>query len=132
MSSTRQVGALMVIEAVTFGVAGYLHLNGRIPLGVATVPGEWLPPATVAEWLIGALLLAAAVLTGLRVPGAVPFTLGALGFGIVGVIVGLSITASGGRTADIVYHVTILAALIATLGLQLRRTRRPRPVRTGG
>jgi hypothetical protein len=38
---------------------------------------------------------------------------------------------SGGRTADIVYHGTILAALIATLGLQLRAARHPRPVGTG-
>ncbi|BCJ32990.1 hypothetical protein Athai_04930 [Actinocatenispora thailandica] len=131
MSSTRLVAALMVVEAVTFGVAGYLHLNGRIPLGFATVPGEWLPPATVAESLIGAMLLAAAVLTLLRVPGSGPFALGALGFGIVGVIVGLSITASGGRTADIAYHVAILAALIGTLALRLIGTRHPRPVSTG-
>ena len=64
----RRFAVVMLLEAATFGVASYLHLDGRIPLGFTTITGEHFSRASVPEAIIGAVLAAGAVVVGVA-PG---------------------------------------------------------------
>lgn len=118
----RWIGGLLLAEAVTFGVASYLHLQGSIPLGFTTVRGEHFPDAAGPEAVIGAVVAAGAVFV-LAAPGrARRAGLGVTSFAILGVAVGLAavIGRSHGSVADISYHAVIMVALLATLLALLR------------
>lgn len=120
----RWIGGLMLAEAVTFGMASYLHLQGRIPLGFTTITGEHFPDAATPEAIIGAVVAAGALLV-LALPGrARRPAIGVTGFAILGVAVGLSAVirrSTGIVAADLGYHAAIMAALLVTLLLLLRR-----------
>ena len=64
----RRFAAVMLAEAATFGVASYLHLDGRIPLGFTTITGEHFGRASVPEAVIGAVLAAGAVVVAVALP----------------------------------------------------------------
>jgi hypothetical protein len=121
--TSRWIGGLMLAEAVTFGVASYLHLQGRIPLGFTTITGEHFPDAATPEAVIGAAVAAGALLV-LAVPGrARRAALGVTGFAILGVAVGLTVVigrSTGNVAADLTYHALIMVALLMTLALLLR------------
>jgi hypothetical protein len=114
----------MAAEAATFGVASYLHSGGHIVLGFAVIYGERFSAAATPEAVIGAVLAVAAVIVVAGAPRARQAACVAIGFAILGVIVGLTVLLSETRpsiTADLAYHAAILAALLGTLAAILRR-----------
>lgn len=127
----RWFGIGLLAEAATFGVASYLHRDGHIALGFATVTGEHFPKAALPEAIIGVVLAVAGAVV-LAVPGrarAVAAT--ATGFAILGVIVGLTVVLGSTRfgIADVGYHAGILAVLLGSMYLlgAVGRDVRPTP-----
>src|SRR5215469_421673 len=43
----RRYAVVLLAAAATFGVASYLHLDGRIPLGFTTITGEHFSRASI-------------------------------------------------------------------------------------
>lgn len=125
----RGFGVLMLIEAGTLVVAGILHLGAHIPLGFVTVRGTHQSDAAFPELIIAAVLVAGSVAV-LRFPDRARLAaLAATWFAVAGVILGLSITASGGGPAkapNVTYHVCLLAVLVTGLIALLRDKPRPR------
>ena len=120
----RWFGYLILAEAVTFGFASYLHLDGSIPLGFATVHGEQFRAAAIPEAVIGVVLAAGAVFVLAASRRARGIAIGATLFAIAGVIVGLNaIIGSSRPAADYVYHSVIMAALLVTFVLLLLERR---------
>jgi len=121
----RPAVMLMAAEAASLAVMSTLHLTGID--GGGTLP--YRPSAAgLAEAVIGLVLVAGAV-AGWRARGrAWAAAVGAVGFAIVGFIVGVTITLSGGPGIDIAYHCAVLPVLVVTLGLLLRRPRGASPV----
>ena len=113
----RSAAVLMAAEAASLAVMASLHLTGID--GGGTLP--YRPSAAgVAEAVIGVVLAAGAV-AGWRAPGrAWAGAVAAVGFALVGFVVGVTITLSGGPGADIAYHCTVLPILLVTLGLLVR------------
>jgi heme A synthase len=125
----RWLGVAMLAEAVTLGIASYLHRDGRIPLGFTVIHGENFRGASLPEAVIGAVLAigAAVVLAAPRRARAV--ALGTTGFAVLGVIVGVIEVVSSSRpsiTIDLAYHSALLAALVVTLVLLVLHPARPR------
>jgi hypothetical protein len=117
------VGVLMGVEAASLAVMSALHLGGVLRGGSAPFrPGA----AGLAELLIGLVLLAAILTLHYAPHRARPIALAALGFAILGFLVGLNFTVRSANTIDIAYHATVLPLLILTLALLLRR-RHPEP-----
>jgi hypothetical protein len=116
-SLPRGILALIALEAASLAVVSSLHLAG------ATARGR--PPfdatsAGIAEALICLVLLAAISVNVRRSPFGRLAAVAAVGFAIVGFLVGLGFTLRGGSSADIAYHASMLPILIATLALLLR------------
>lgn len=114
----RLFGAVMLAEAASLGIASYLHRDGTIPLGFTVVHGERFLSASIPEAVIGAVLAAGAVIV-LAAPARARWTaVCATGFAILGFVVGLFFVLTSGRpdiTADLAYHATGLAVLLATV-----------------
>ena len=118
----------MVFEAATLAVASALHLSGHVHGRSEPFDADH---AGIAEAVIGAVLAGGAVAM-LRAPArARTAGVAATGFAIVGFLVGLSITARGGRLPDVAYHVIVLPLLIAGL-IVLLRAGRPESLAQGG
>jgi hypothetical protein len=121
----RGFGVLMLVEAGTLAIAAILHLGVHIPLGFLTVRGTHQSNAALPELIIAAVLAlgSAAVF---RFPGQARRTaLAATCFAVAGVILGLSITASGdgpAKVANVTYHACLLAVLVTGLVALLRET----------
>ena len=101
----------MMAEAATFAVASAIHF------------GTGFTQAAIPELVIAAVLAAgsAAVLT--RRAHAWGAAVGAVAFATFGTMVGLAIIASGRQDLpDLLYHASILTALVITLA-GLARTR---------
>ena len=129
----RRFAVVMLVEAATFGVASYLHLDGQIPLGFTTVTGEHFGRASGPEAVIGAVLAAGAAVVAVAPDRARTAALGATGFAVLGVLAGLGfvLTSSRPRIAvDLAYHLTILLVLLAGLVVLVRTSRLGQP-RTG-
>jgi hypothetical protein len=119
----------MLAAAATVGIASYLHRDGRIPLGFSTITGEHFSRVSVPEAIIGAVLAAGAVIVTVGPHRARAAALGAVGFAVLGVLGGLGfvlassagvlpVSVAGGRphiAADLVYHLSVLAVLLAAL-----------------
>ena len=126
----RRFAAVMLAEAATFGVASYLHLDGRIPLGFTTITGEHFGRASVPEAVIGAVLAAGAVVVAMAPGRARTAALGATGFAVLGVLAGLGFVATSSRphiAVDLSYHLTILLVLLAGLVVLVRTGRVGQP-----
>lgn len=108
-------GVLMLIEAASLAVMSALHLTGALaPPGGGIYQPSY---AGIAEAVIGAALLAAAI-TVFRSPAtARPVALWATAFALAGFVLGIAITVSGGVAADIAYHATVLPFLLVSLVL---------------
>ena len=109
---SRGIGLAMVAEAATFAVASAIHF------------GTGFTQAAIPELLIAAVLAAgsSAVLT--QRAHAWGVAVGTTAFATFGTTVGLAIIASGRQDLpDLVYHASILTALVVTLA-GLARTRR--------
>jgi hypothetical protein len=112
------VGVLMGVEAASLAVMSFLHLRGGLHGGSS----PFRPSAAgIAEAIIGLALVAAVVTVWWAPHRARPIALGAVGFAIVGFVVGLNFTIRGGNATDIAYHATVLPVLVLTLVLLLRR-----------
>jgi peptidoglycan/LPS O-acetylase OafA/YrhL len=100
---------LMAFEALTLAVFATLHLTGTLRIGAGDSDG-----AGVAETLIGVALASGALalwrspMRGRRVAQF------ALGFAILGFLVGLSFTLGSGDAIDLIYHLVMLPILVAT------------------
>jgi hypothetical protein len=126
----RWFAVVMLAEAATFGVASYLHLDGRIPLGFTTIAGEHFGRASVPEAIIGAVLAAGAVVVAVAPGRARTAALGATGFAILGVLAGLGFVLTSSRphiAVDLAYHLTILLVLLAGLVVLVRTGRLGQP-----
>ncbi|MGH9126184.1 MAG: hypothetical protein ACRDZ8_15885, partial [Acidimicrobiales bacterium] len=104
------------------GIASILHLavlvHGRHRSFQPSSAG-W------AELVIGVVLAVAAAVVWPGGDGARPLSLAALGFTIVGFLVGLRFTATDGARPDIAYHLTTLPLLVAALVIVWRRKPKP-------
>ncbi|MGT2462881.1 hypothetical protein [Sinomonas atrocyanea] len=117
----RAVAALLAIEAVSLATVSALHLTGV--LGGGTPP--YNPTAAgIAEGLIGAVLLAAAVAVVRSPKHGYAAAQAGSGFAVAGFVLGLVFTLAGGRPVDVVYHVTMLPVLVLTLVLSVVWARR--------
>ena len=122
-TTDRRFAVVMLAEAATFGVASYLHLDGRIPLGFTTITGEHFSRASVPEAVIGAVLAAGAVVVAVAPGRARTAALGATGFAALGVLAGLGFVLTSSRphiAADLAYHLTMLLVLLAGLVVLVR------------
>jgi hypothetical protein len=116
-TTARRVGALMALEAGSLAVASALHLSGQVHGRSAPFDADH---AGVAEAIIG-VVLAVGALTMFRSPlRARAVGIVATGFGVIGFLVGLSMTARGGDAPDIAYHLTVLPLLVVSLVVLLR------------
>lgn len=119
--ASRVAGLMMSVAALTLGVASYLHRDGRIPLGFTVITGERFYQASIPEAVIGFVLAAAAVVVLVTPSQARPVALGATTFAILGVAYGLTVTVGSGRVADIAYTCVLMAVLLVTEFILLRR-----------
>ena len=112
------IAGLMLVEAVTLAMASIVHFGVVIPLGVVTLDDPFAG-ARIPEAIIAIVVAVAAIslLTGWA--GAWWLALLATLFAIAGVLVGISIVLSGtvSRAGDLVYHSSLLVALLLTVGL---------------
>jgi CHASE2 domain-containing sensor protein len=114
--TVRAIRAFLLFEAASFLTAASIHLGG-------IVDGYGHTKAGTAETVIAVVLVVGLVLTWSRSPGARQAAVGAQGFAILGVCVGLFTIAVGvgPRTVpDVAYHVAILGVLLAGLALAAR------------
>jgi hypothetical protein len=127
-------GLLMVLAGITLGVASYLHRQGHIPLAFTEIRGESFYAASIPEAVIALVLVAGAVVYLAASPAARAaagrgqgrrVALAATTFAIIGVAYGMSVTIGDGRVPDIVYHSCLMAVLLITGALLLRRGSAP-------
>jgi hypothetical protein len=123
------IGLLMSAAAVTLAVASLLHFGVSVSLGPATVSDPF-KGAAIPEAVIAAVVAVGAVTVLTRRVAASWVALGTTLFGLLGTAYGLTVTVPRGDLGDIVYHLSLLTLLVATLGLLLV-SRARRPVRDG-
>lgn len=112
----------MAFVATTLVVASALHLAGRVHGSDPFDPDR----AGVAEAVIAAVLAGGAVVLFRKPERGRGVGLAALGFAIVGFVVGLNFTTRGGHAPDIAYHVIVLPALIGAFVVHFRAERHSR------
>jgi peptidoglycan/LPS O-acetylase OafA/YrhL len=126
------IATLMTFVAATLAAMSSLHLSG-ILTGTAD-PFDPTHAGTAEAVICVALAVAAAALVR-RWPHARAIAIAAVGFAVVGFVVGLNFTIRGGGTLEIAYHVTVLPLLLLTataLLLDRRPDRQPARVSRGG
>jgi peptidoglycan/LPS O-acetylase OafA/YrhL len=117
----RWIAALIGAEAATLAVMALVHLVGTAPSRGRA--------AGIAEAVIGVVLACAAVQLTRNAPRARETALAAVGFAVVGFLIGLSFTIRGGSTLDLAYHAAMLPLLLVTLAVLLRADGRSSPAR---
>jgi hypothetical protein len=112
-----RIAGLIGLVALSLAVFSALHLSGTIHAGAKPhTPND----AGIAEAVI-CVVLVAGLISLLRAPDrGRTDALVAVGFAILGFIVGLSSTLQGGSAIDLAYHLTALPVLIAILILLAR------------
>lgn len=126
------IATLMAFVAATLAAMSFLHLSGI--LSGASDPFN-PTHAGIAEAVICVALAVAAAALVRRSPHARAIAIAAIGFAVVGFIVGLNFTIRGGGMLEIAYHVTVLPLLLLTataLLLHRRPDRKPVWVSRGG
>jgi hypothetical protein len=126
--SEPQIGVLMCIVAAALAAMSFLHLSGVLAGGKRPFDRSG---AGIAEALICLALGYGATRLWRMRPRAHQVALAATGFAMVGFLVGLRFTMSGGDAIDIAYHLSVLPILLITLISLVRispRGRRPRPL----
>lgn len=110
---------LLAVSALTFWAASAIHFGLTIPLGSETVSDSF-EGAAVPEAVVGAVVaVGAASLLGTRRRSRT-IAIATATFAILLTLYGLSVTVRGGRMLDVAYHLSVLAALGAALGVLLR------------
>ena len=117
-SISRVIAGLMLVEALTLAIASVVHFGVVIPLGVLTLDDPFAG-ARIPEAIIAVVVAVAAISLLTRWVGAWWLALAATIFAIAGVLVGVSIVLFGtvSRPGDLVYHFSLLVALLVTIGL---------------
>jgi hypothetical protein len=110
-SADRRIGILMAFEAATLAVFAVLHVSGVLRPGSGASNGYGAGFAEAIICLVLVLGLRAFVRSPAR---GRPAALAATVFAILGFIVGLSFTVSGGAAIDLIYHATMFPILIVT------------------
>ncbi len=131
---------LLVVDTVAFLGASIIHFGFAIPLGFTTLSDAVLLPAAIAEGAIGIVLALATAAVFSRLDWAWIGTMAAEVFGILGVLIGLSVTLgdpADSSSANFLFHLSILPVLV--IGLILLVTPggttalgRPRKAKTEG
>jgi hypothetical protein len=111
------LAALLAVESATLAVFSTLHLSGALRIGSGKSYGAGVAEALICLALAGGAwaLAVARSERGRRV------ALVAVGFAILGFVVGLTFTVRGGDAIDLIYHATMLPVLVATAVLLARR-----------
>lgn len=107
---------LLVVTSVAFALASLVHFGVTIPLGPVTLADPY-PGAAIPEAVIAVALGLGAVFVIAGWPGRWRVAFGTSLFALLLTIFGLTITIGSGRTGDIVYHVTVLVALVVIVAL---------------
>ena len=117
-SISKAIAGLMLVEAVTLAIASIVHFGVVIPLGVVTLDDPFAG-ARIPEAIIAVVVGVAALSLLTRWAGAWWLALAATIFAIAGVLVGVSIILFGtvSRTGDLIYHFSLLVALLVTVVL---------------
>ncbi|HLI55455.1 MAG TPA: hypothetical protein VKY26_00345 [Actinomycetota bacterium] len=128
------LGLIGVLEALTFLTASMLHLGTHLPL--LGITGEKFPGAVIPEALIGIVMLAGSAVVLAAPRRAWGIALGTHVFAAAGTGVGISVVLGGAKAhpaSDSIYHVTILAVLLAMVAVLARKRSRAalRPVPGG-
>jgi peptidoglycan/LPS O-acetylase OafA/YrhL len=114
----------MIFLAASLAVASGMHLSG-------VAKGRSAPfnptEAGIAEAVIGAVLLAAAIPMLRRTASARLIGIAGAAFAIVGFLFGLMFTTLGGHWPDIAYHLTVLPMLFAIVLILGRSDREGHP-----
>ncbi|HXM54970.1 MAG TPA: hypothetical protein VOB72_06240 [Candidatus Dormibacteraeota bacterium] len=119
------LGLLMAAAAVTLAAASLLHFGVAIPLGAATISDPFVA-AAIPEAVIAVALAAGAVSVLARLTVGAWLAPAATLFALAATLYGLTVTLRRGQAGDIAYHLTLLAMLVASAGLQLIRAGRRR------
>jgi hypothetical protein len=112
-----KIRLFLALEAVAFAAAALVHFGWLLP-------GYRHRPAGTAESVIGAVLLAASVLTRITSRRARGIALVAQTFALAGTLVGAFTIAIGvgPRTVpDVIYHASILIVLAGGLAVMARQ-----------
>ena len=123
---TRSIRLFLILEGVSFGVAGLIH-SGLL------IAASQDPAAAIAESTIAVVLLVAYVLTWLWPTRTRAFGIAAQGFALALTLIGayVSIVGVGPHTVlDVVFHVGILLVLVWGLVVALRDPSSPGGIRT--
>jgi hypothetical protein len=121
---------LLALAALSFWTASAIHVGVSIPLGVTTVHDPFAG-AAVPEAVLGVVCAVGATSLLAVVPPRVGVAIAAATFSMVVTLFGLSVTLGSGRTADVVYHLGVLAVLSGALLMLVpwrSRTERAKPV----
>jgi hypothetical protein len=110
--TVRRVAALMIFESTTLAVASALHLSGLVHGRSAPFNGIH---AGAAEAVIGVVLAGAAIAMFRARALARTIGLAAMGFAIIGFLVGLRFTTLGGHAPDVAYHITLLPVFFVSM-----------------
>ena len=116
---------LIVVNTVSFLVASAIHSGFQIPLGFTTLSDVTILPAEIAEGAIGIVFALAAAGVFARMAWAWIGTMAAHAFGILGVLIGLSVTLNDpgdASSANFWFHLIILPVLVVGLVLLLTRS----------
>ena len=129
----RGVGArialeiLIVVNAVAFLGASVIHFGYAIPLGFTTLADAALPQAAVAEGVIGVAFVVAAAAVFARGSWAWGATLVAYLLGVIGVLIGLSVSVGDpdlSSSPNFWFHLAILPVVVVGLLLLFTRSGR--------
>lgn len=118
---------LTVIAAAAFLAASVVHFGFAIPLGFTTLSDATLLQAAMAEGAIGVAFVVAAVVVLARGSWAWGATLVAFLLGLVGVIIGLGVSAADPdltSSANFLFHASIFPVVVVGLALALTRSGR--------
>ena len=108
----------MSAAALTLAVASVIHFGAAIPLG-PTVVSDPFRGAAIPEAIIAAVLAVGGLSVLTRRPASRWAGLGPTLLALLGTAYGLTVTVPRGQVGDIVYHLALLALLLATAGLLL-------------
>jgi|HubBroStandDraft_5_1064220.scaffolds.fasta_scaffold851570_2 hypothetical protein len=116
--SHRMIAWLMGLAALTFGIASALHFDIHITIGSLVIQGESFRNAAIPEAIIGAVVAAGTIAWISRSHQGAVLALSTTVVAILGVCIGLYEVTLGDavrNTADVVYHVCVLALLLVIL-----------------
>jgi hypothetical protein len=117
----RTIGMLMGFVAATLAIGSFVHLAGFTPSGAK--PPFQADHAGIAELIIGLVLAYGAVIFLRAGTHARTAALATTAFAIVGFLVGLRFTLSGGDVPDVAYHAIMLPILALILIAVVRGAR---------